>query len=251
MSDLFFKTQTSPECSIVCLIYVERLMEKANVPIVKHIAYVGYYDDKRRYSSRWWSQSPSPGWHRSIDEHQTHQSTYNSSCSHLHLLWPQWSLPISQPEHRTENLFAWPTYPLFPHKKNRTRWVEARTQCKQLIAHITCIEVHHLARSTNNWSNSRAHSWKRWGGPGYQFESRNKVNTTGNDLLKLFFNLDSLNISKSLFFGSTIWHKRSISIRWLHIQVIPAVLRMCSPSHMYMYGCGQSLESVQRLWSAW
>ena len=34
LSDLFFKAQLSPECSIVCLIYVERLMEKANVPIV-------------------------------------------------------------------------------------------------------------------------------------------------------------------------------------------------------------------------
>ena len=80
MSDLFFKAQMSPECSIVCLIYVER----------------------RRYSSRWWSQSPSPGWHRSIDEQQTHQSTHTGSCSRLHLLWPHWSLPISQPEHRTE-----------------------------------------------------------------------------------------------------------------------------------------------------
>ena len=36
LSDLFFKAQLTPECSIVCLIYVERLMEKANVPIVKH-----------------------------------------------------------------------------------------------------------------------------------------------------------------------------------------------------------------------
>lgn len=34
LSDLFVKAQLSAECSIVCLIYVERLMETANVPIV-------------------------------------------------------------------------------------------------------------------------------------------------------------------------------------------------------------------------
>ena len=32
--DLFVKAQLSAECSIVCLIYVERLMENANVPLV-------------------------------------------------------------------------------------------------------------------------------------------------------------------------------------------------------------------------
>lgn len=31
---LFIKAQLSPECSIVCLIYVERLMEMAHVPLV-------------------------------------------------------------------------------------------------------------------------------------------------------------------------------------------------------------------------
>ena len=35
ISDLFVKAQLSAECSIVCLIYVERLMELANVPLVK------------------------------------------------------------------------------------------------------------------------------------------------------------------------------------------------------------------------
>jgi hypothetical protein len=34
ISDLFIKAQLSAECSIVCLIYVERLMENANVPLV-------------------------------------------------------------------------------------------------------------------------------------------------------------------------------------------------------------------------
>ena len=34
ISDLFVKAQLSAECSIVCLIYVERLMELANVPLV-------------------------------------------------------------------------------------------------------------------------------------------------------------------------------------------------------------------------
>jgi len=34
VSDLFVKAQLSAECSIVCLIYVERLMELANVPLV-------------------------------------------------------------------------------------------------------------------------------------------------------------------------------------------------------------------------
>lgn len=34
LSDIFFKAQLTPECSIVCLIYVERLMEKAHVPVV-------------------------------------------------------------------------------------------------------------------------------------------------------------------------------------------------------------------------
>lgn len=34
VSDLFKKAQLSAECSIICLIYVERLMEVANVPIV-------------------------------------------------------------------------------------------------------------------------------------------------------------------------------------------------------------------------
>jgi len=34
LSDLFIKAQLSAECSIVCLIYVERLMENANVPLV-------------------------------------------------------------------------------------------------------------------------------------------------------------------------------------------------------------------------
>jgi hypothetical protein len=33
--DLFLKAQLSAECSIVCLIYVERLMETANVPLLK------------------------------------------------------------------------------------------------------------------------------------------------------------------------------------------------------------------------
>jgi hypothetical protein len=35
LSDLFHKAQLSAECSIVCLIYVERLMEMANVPLLK------------------------------------------------------------------------------------------------------------------------------------------------------------------------------------------------------------------------
>ena len=34
LETLFVKAQLSPECSIVCLIYVERLMEQANVPLV-------------------------------------------------------------------------------------------------------------------------------------------------------------------------------------------------------------------------
>lgn len=34
LETLFVKAQLSPECSIVCLIYVERLMEHANVPLV-------------------------------------------------------------------------------------------------------------------------------------------------------------------------------------------------------------------------
>lgn len=34
ISDLFVKAQLSAECSIVCLIYVERLMENAHVPLV-------------------------------------------------------------------------------------------------------------------------------------------------------------------------------------------------------------------------
>ena len=34
LSELFTKAQLSAECSIVCLIYIERLMEKANVPLV-------------------------------------------------------------------------------------------------------------------------------------------------------------------------------------------------------------------------
>jgi|LauGreSBDMM110SN_4_FD.fasta_scaffold78297_1 hypothetical protein len=34
LNDLFFNAQLSPECSIVCLIYVERLMELGNVPLV-------------------------------------------------------------------------------------------------------------------------------------------------------------------------------------------------------------------------
>eukprot|EP01038_Epipyxis_sp_PR26KG_P007391 gene7391-10072_t len=34
ISNLFIKAQLSAECSIVCLIYVERLMEVANVPLV-------------------------------------------------------------------------------------------------------------------------------------------------------------------------------------------------------------------------
>lgn len=33
VSDLFLRAQLSAECSIVCLIYVERLMEAANVPL--------------------------------------------------------------------------------------------------------------------------------------------------------------------------------------------------------------------------
>ncbi len=34
LSSIFLKAQLSPECSIVCLIYIERLMEMANVPLV-------------------------------------------------------------------------------------------------------------------------------------------------------------------------------------------------------------------------
>ena len=34
LRNLFVKAQLSPECSIVCLIYVERLMENAKVPLV-------------------------------------------------------------------------------------------------------------------------------------------------------------------------------------------------------------------------
>jgi hypothetical protein len=34
LRDLFLQAQLSPECSIVCLIYVERLMEIAHVPLV-------------------------------------------------------------------------------------------------------------------------------------------------------------------------------------------------------------------------
>jgi len=36
LSDLFIKAQLSAECSIVCLIYIERLMEIANVPLLKN-----------------------------------------------------------------------------------------------------------------------------------------------------------------------------------------------------------------------
>jgi hypothetical protein len=36
LTELFVKAQLSAECSIVCLIYIERLMETANVPLLKN-----------------------------------------------------------------------------------------------------------------------------------------------------------------------------------------------------------------------